>query len=971
MKAFLVQPLALAIHNTIALSILCGCTLTVSTQSIAAVTVEKINYQISAMPLDKALSLFSAQSGIGFSFQPNELKHLKSNGLNGPYTVDDGFNILLKPHNLMIQKTSKGYLIQNSPKKTLFINESNAKQLEKKYLTADKNNLNTVQLSKITVKANVNNNEVISRHKIDRYGITSAADLLRGISGVQMGDSRNGGALDVNIRGIQGQGRVAVTVDGAQQSLDTYRGYGGTQHRSYIDPDLISQISITKGINSASTPVGGIGGTVAMKTLTVDDILLADKTIGLKVTGEFLDNSLEPEYRSHIATKETKLGKEPAKGRGNFLNNSAKAGTIAFASKSEKLDVVAAYAHRKQGNYFAGKHGHERYRIFNENGDEKNSAALSYAAGEEILNSSSETQSFLLKSNIRPKEDHELELSYRNFEGKYGEIMPSDIFRFGTAGIYQYPLGEIKMNTATARYSFNPEMNNLINLKANLWWNQAKSEQLNASFFAPSSQKFMSDRSWVRMDNERMGGDLANTFKFNSNYGIFKLNVGAAFQHEDLSPQKSVYISQHDRNVNKIMRDGYRSEFNMNAQLDYEPTEKLKVWAGLKYSAFNSKDRNSEYHPINETKKLKQIRAFREGEWGGNMYWFPDENGNYTDATDPRLNNGIIFSDSNNPLDGTPYDEYGAVGSQVYDEQELSIVTGFKAKPSVTSKDHAITPSFGLSYEILPNTSLFASYTMGSRMPSLFDTTLGTHQVSPIVGLKPERARVIEVGASTQLDDILIDGDNARLKFAYFDTKIKNFITRYYDTRTFGAMYMTNADSYAVNGFEFSSHYDSSKFFTDVSATYYLATQTCDAAFAEILRSSASEYNLTHNTPNCTSGSYMGSYTNTQNPPKFSANLALGHYFYDKKLTIGGRAIYTSGPTEKIDKPWQTGATTPQIEYKPVTLLDAFMNYKLNKNIDVNASIQNITNRYYLDALSQSFMPSPGRTFKTGITFKF
>ena len=108
MKTFLVRPLALAIQNTIALSILCGCTFTVSTQSIAATTVEKINYQISVMPLDKALTLFGAQSGIGFAFPPNELKHLKSEGLNGHYTVDEGFNILLKAHNLIIQKTSKG-----------------------------------------------------------------------------------------------------------------------------------------------------------------------------------------------------------------------------------------------------------------------------------------------------------------------------------------------------------------------------------------------------------------------------------------------------------------------------------------------------------------------------------------------------------------------------------------------------------------------------------------------------------------------------------------------------------------------------------------------------------------------------------------------------------------------------------------------------------------------------------------------
>ena len=115
----------------------------------------------------------------------------------------------------------------------------------------------------------------------------------------------------------------------------------------------------------------------------------------------------------------------------------------------------------------------------------------------------------------------------------------------------------------------------------------------------------------------------------------------------------------------------------------------------------------------------------------------------------------------------------------------------------------------------------------------------------------------------------------------------------------------------------------------------------------------------------------MGSYTNTQNPPKFSANLTLGQHFLDQRLTVGGRVSYMSGPAEVINQPWQTGATTPQIEYQPVTLLDAFVSYKLNKNMTLNTSLQNITNRYYLDALAQSFMPSPGRTFKAGFTVKF
>lgn len=81
--------------------------------------------------------------------------------------------------------------------------------------------------------------------------------------------------------------------------------------------------------------------------------------------------------------------------------------------------------------------------------------------------------------------------------------------------------------------------------------------------------------------------------------------------------------------------------------------------------------------------------------------------------------------------------------------------------------------------------------------------------------------------------------------------------------------------------------------------------------------------------------------------------------------------VYTSGPTEKMDKPWQSSPTTPQLVYKPVALFDAFVNYELRDDAVINASVQNISNRYYIDPLAQSFMPAPGRTYRLGLTMKF
>lgn len=52
-------------------------------------------------------------------------------------------------------------------------------------------------------------------------------------------------------------------------------------------------------------------------------------------------------------------------------------------------------------------------------------------------------------------------------------------------------------------------------------------------------------------------------------------------------------------------------------------------------------------------------------------------------------------------------------------------------------------------------------------------------------------------------------------------------------------------------------------------------------------------------------------------------------------------------------------------------LFDLFLKYKLFEHTELNASLQNLTDRYYLDPLAQSFMPSPGRTLRVGMQAKF
>ncbi|WP_407703115.1 TonB-dependent receptor plug domain-containing protein [Tatumella citrea] len=63
-------------------------------------------------------------------------------------------------------------------------------------------------------------------------------------------NSSNSTGIQVNLRGLQGNGRVNTMIDGSRQSSNTYRGYAGTRDNTYLDPDLIGGIDIKKGVDA-------------------------------------------------------------------------------------------------------------------------------------------------------------------------------------------------------------------------------------------------------------------------------------------------------------------------------------------------------------------------------------------------------------------------------------------------------------------------------------------------------------------------------------------------------------------------------------------------------------------------------------------------------------------------------------------------------------------------------------------------
>ena len=291
----------------------------------------------------------------------------------------------------------------------------------------------TVILDTITVKGTRNKDEIgknrvytreivnlyKSKNEVETFKGNTVSDLLSGMSGVYSGDARNSGALDPNIRGVQGQGRIPVTIDGTEQAITVWRGYAGANNRNYVDPNIISSVYVEKGPSFNRGIKSGIGG----------------------IWRALLDDTDRVDQRFE--------------GRNKFFKD--KAFRIAAATKQDNFDAMIAYAYRSKGNYFSGKKGAERYGYIGPLTPEKleeikrleeearkrgedfwgssnmlgspNVArvGLFFHPGGEVSNTSLETKSWIGKTTFRLPHRQTLKLGLRRTHTTFGDVMPSRI----------------------------------------------------------------------------------------------------------------------------------------------------------------------------------------------------------------------------------------------------------------------------------------------------------------------------------------------------------------------------------------------------------------------------------------------------------------------------------------------------------------------------------------------------------------
>lgn len=958
-------------------------------QQTAATGIVVLELSMSAQPLGAALNQLAQQSQFSLLVDSRLLQGLQAPALQGPYTLRDALQQLLQGSGLEAQVIDRQIVLTKirhsqsaSTLATLnvqgsqagaFVDESLVEAADRPYMAAQ---------SKVH----------LSSAQIQRHRGTSPADVFKAVTGVQVGDARNSNALDVNIRGLQGQNRVPVLVDGSLQSVSSYRGYAGMSDASYVDMDLISTVDIEKGPGLSAQGAGAIGGLVRLTSLKPEDILLPGQTLGARLNLAKQSNSVSRPSQFHVT---------PRQGSRNVLESSGGNASLSLAGKFADWALLGAVSHRDLGNYYSGRHGRDHYvrevsqtsgQWLDDNWVEETvlvpdeGIAEFFHAGDEVMNTSQQTSSTLLKARWQPDARQKLELSHRYTDSHFGQIMSSQIYRSTQAVLPQWKDSKIDLNSLSLNYQLASETLPWLQLTSNLWHTDLQSRVYNGDVFRNPRQgkpnvwdhecESCVDLLYLApTQSQRSGFDVSNQQQWQTAVGAVQLNYGWSWQREALAPADSVHYSLEDRQNNWLLRDGHRVEQSLFTAVNWAPTAAFSAQFGARYQRFQNVDHNER---LEAQKRPYQLLQFSRLQADGTeldlgwIHWLADDAGQFTAATDPR-NTGLGTVESwdfpATPMANLQYDQ-----SRISGEGDMP--TGqFTAIPGQTRRDHGITPTLTLDWHPVGAWSLYYRHSQGLRMPSLMESTLGSSVSIKMVEVEPEHSKNHEIGLNV-LADQRFGADRLRGKVALFQHKTHHYLTRKPLDRklvpsTDIGQAIGNVDHYLLRGVELQGEASWQHWQTQLGLTYYSKTELCDTATAQLLRDKGDWMTAV---PNCTPAGFSGMYVSNHVQPKVSASFSLSYSLLQQQLELGQRTLYTGSASAKVDTKaiWmEYFGLAPMVLTKPVTVVDLFASYRPTAGLEINVSVDNLFDRYYFDAQTLSLMPAPGRTLRLGLSQKF
>ena len=883
-------------------------------EAAQAQTAEQFNFDIASQPLADALVEFGLQSGYQVTVDGATIRDVGSTGAVGEISVGEALNRLL---------TGTGFTFRIDGN---VVTISRPGSTQPGPAQPGPIQPGPPRLGTITVEGELEvdpadvpfmtpgSSAYISREQIERIPPSSPGDIFREVPGVLSGASNDGTSINVNIRSSQGLNRVRTMVEGTQQESSGYQGYAGADQRTYIDPDLIGGVEISKGPGGGPYGTGTTSGIVNVRLLDADDLVPEGDTFGFRLRGGLAGNAVDPRFGDFVTDRNADAGLR--EGGDNVLTQDNWFGSIAGAYRDDRFEVVGAYSRRKEGNYFAGKNGPETFIAFRDTsqGPEPDEFRFSpVKPGQEVPNTSEDTRSFLFKGGLRFEDGQSLEAGYNRYDSEFGQVFPSTINLFPPQ---QLELNEIVSNRFWLRYKWESE-SDLINLQANVW--RTNANELGEVRQAPQ-------------DNDAWGGEIWNTSFFDTGLGGLSLTYGGEYAVSEARVNGQTALRGRDYvlgpggdnfNVQGTLDpafDGSREVFGGYLNAVFEPTDWLTLNAGMRYDGFKAESKSVgvlcevDFAPLDEAsaRRSEARAAWREAIFNGSSQTVID----------------ALFA---------AFQAANAARTAARDALE-----GYCGTAGVDSKtqDSRFSPRVGVAVEPLDGLQLFAQYSEGFRAFSLVE--LGQTFDGPVIvnpDLKPEVVKTTEVGANYLRDGLFFDDDSFRAKLVYFHNDYDNFITRtgIVDQQGVGSFFFfENIPELTISGYETSLSYDATRVFANFNFSAF------DETFDLPAQASIDQ-------------------------PKYMGTLTLGTRWFDESLTLGGRLTFFGEPN--VDGDLQVGEAF--YYWTSQEIIDLFGSYELNDHLAFGFSVENVTDRYYVPPLFVSRIPAPGRTFRVHFTARF
>lgn len=861
-------------------------------------------YHIEQNTLSFVLSSFAAQSGVPLGFNPSMLDGWQSAGLQGTYSVEEGFRALLDKTPYHVIKDKNGYTIINKT-----ATSAQGVLGSAAIASASGSELPTIVIrSEEDMYRTAGSVHQITQKDLERVPYSRPGDIFAGVPGVAASGGANGAGLQVNIRGLQGMGRVKTMIDGTVQNASTYKGYPGNRDDTYIDPDLIATVDIKKGPDAGPQGAGVVGGIVSMRTIDARDIITdPEKNWGIRIKGM---------YGNNVATSKTMSSKvvnlgtsNPAVGYynyytysmdrgtgtggtafretysngvliapGDYVNDATLsnigggipdtnyAGSIAVAWRPvDNWEITAAKAKRQSGNYYAGSKGAESWK-----------GLRATLAGKEVYNTSLDSDTFLLKTKVRFLDDHTLELGYINYKNRSGYANA----RGGNESDYEWQqqLTTARSKSYTLNYAWQPD-----NPWFDLHWNIWKADLIN------DNALFTVTNRSVALHNDNIGGELWNANRIALPFGNLKLKYGVSYAREEASGDLEK-LNYYDYVTGTALVNATRTNYGSFINADFTPTHWLSFNAGLQYSKTN-------------------------------------------------------FVDHKNKL------------------------RAFSGAPLVKQPDRSIsstTPSFGITLTPYEPVQIYAQYSRGARAPSLREMYIETNGIVPNADLKTEKAQNFEYGINLAFNGLLRSDDKLGVKLSRFENDYKDYIVRLsrlaMGENVAYSYKFSNIDQAKYKGLELSADYDAGFVFARLGWTYYDKVQYCYPEYnnaTKMVVPSACKDQPPEN-------DYGASYV----PPSQERYAMLGFRAFNQKLTMG--AIMKSATASMYGGTFRGSYIGKTIwdDYRVFDLFGSYEPFKnMEIGFSIENLTDRFYVPAQSDALSA--LPAPGRTARMTLTYKY